>query len=117
MSNPANLSFSTGFNQPKILVNDHEDVTVPSLAISTLLTITTSSLTVPLPPRVFIEYNGKLAPAYAEGVNTRDVLGVDVGFLASFNSLNALIIESNSNEPSTVDLRIHYRVYRDAKST
>lgn len=118
MGDPRNLSFSTGSNQPKIIINSSEQVSVPvsaPLVLDTLLTIPTGSRTTPLPPRVVVRYNGIECPAFGSGFDTFTVLGVNVAFFVSYNSANDLVIESYSQEASPVDMTISYRIYKDAR--
>lgn len=123
MSDP--ISFSTSFNQPKIIINSSRTVSVPVTALpppppapatlDTLLTIPTGAPRLPLPPRLFIEYLGTLAPAFGDSGATFDTFGINVAFFVAFDPSFNLIVRSYSQEAAPVNVVLHYRVYRDAE--
>ena len=118
MGDPRNLSFSTRFNQPKILADDSRDVTIPvsvGTTPDTLFTITTNATTTPMPPRLYMEYNDELTQVYGDTTRMVATLGLSIIFYAYYNALNALVVQSLSTEVGTVDVKIHYRIYRDAR--
>lgn len=118
MGDSRNLSFSTKFNQPKIIANGFQDVSVPAspgASPDTLFTIATTAVATPLPPRIFVEYNGEMTEAAGDTGRASEVFGLNIQFIASFNSLNALVVRSRSLEVGSVDMRIYYRIYLDAE--
>lgn len=120
MGDPRNLSFSTNFNQPKILANSFQAVVVPVSALftpDTLFLVNTGAPTKPLPPRMAIEYNGVFCPAFGAGSDLLTVVGVDIAFIVSYDSSNRLVVQSYSQEAGTTNLTIHYRIYKDARSS
>ena len=118
MGDPRKLSFSTGFNQPKIIVNTSSVVSIPVSApnvADTVLTVGTGVSTKPLPPRIAIEYSGTMCPAYGNGSDTFTVIGINIGFIAYFNGSNQLVVKSYSQELGSTNITIYYRIYKDAK--
>lgn len=118
--NAANLSFSTLFNQPKILINDNQVVTVPVTApggLDTLLTIPTAATDTPLPPRVNILYNNIFGSAFGVTGDSSTVFGIGVQFVIAFDASFNLVIQSVSTEIVPVDVDIYYRVYVDERDS
>lgn len=118
MGDVKNLSFSTGFNQPKIILNSSRTVSVPvsvGTTPDTLFTLATGAERLPVPPKIFIEYAGELGPAFGSYGTTGTVLGIQVLFIASFNSSFDLVLRSYSLEVTPVDVTLYYRVYIDAE--
>lgn len=116
MSDPRNLSFSTGFNQQKILLNSSVVVTVPTSAgttADTLLTVPTGLLVVPT-FRAFFEHLGVLYPITRQfELTDTDKVGdgMTAGIDASFN----FIIKSYNQDPPVTNVTLYYRVYKDSK--
>lgn len=105
------LSYTNVVNQQKIIANDSRSVDIPSTGvISTLFTITTTETVTPT-ARVFIEYNGTMTAITASQSSTYATIGKLSAFYASFNALNALVIQTNSLDAYTAT--IYYRIYKD----
>jgi hypothetical protein len=116
MGNARNLSFSTGFNQQKIIINSSQAVTCPALSFTpdTLFTVSTGQTVRPT-ARVFVEIGGILAPAYASTAASQNSLGKAVAFLCYFDGSNNLVVQSFSNEATTTAARVYYRIYKDGR--
>jgi hypothetical protein len=115
MADPRNLSFSTTFNQPKIIINSSQPVSIAAFSSGVILTVPSGSPTKPLPPRLAIEKSGSFYPMFG-GSNNSTIIGSDITFIASYDSSNRLIVQATSNEAVTVTLTIHYRIYKDARN-
>lgn len=112
------LSFSSGTNQPKIIINSFRDISVPvtvGLGVDPLFTVETGASRLPLPPRLLVEYNDVLTQAAGDGSRILQALGVDIFFQSYYDNSNNLVIESHSNEGSPIAVKIHYRIYRDGR--
>lgn len=114
MGNSRNLSFSTGFNQQKIIINSSQSVTVPVSGINpdTLLTVSTGQTVRPT-ARVFVEVGGTLIPAYMSSAATFNSIAKNTYFFCYFDSSNNLVIQSYSTDTYTAT--IYYRVYMDGR--
>jgi hypothetical protein len=131
MSNDKNLSFSTNFNQPKIILNGSQPVSVPvsaplglppaNASLDTLLSVATGATSLPIPARVYMQVGNILAPVYSDYPVVQDyyflVFGKAFSLYVSFDSSFNLVIESYSVEASPFDATLYYRIYQDAKGS
>lgn len=110
-----NLSYTNLFNQQKIIVDDSQVVNVPNtFTLTTILTVATGQDVTPT-ARVFIEYNGIMAPLYTSRSGTFRTIGKLAGFYVFFNAINALVIQTLSLD--TFSPTIYYRIYKDGRPT
>lgn len=113
MGNSRNLSFSTGFNQQKIIINSSQVVSVPSTFSPTTLLSVPTGQTIRPTARVFVEVGGVLTPAYMSQAATFNSIGKSTAFFAYFDASNNLVIQTTSLDAYTAT--IYYRIYKDGR--
>lgn len=105
------LSFTNLFNQQKIIANSSSTVSISSAGtLATYVTVATQELQTPT-ARVFVEFNGILAPMSSSSAGTFNTIGKSTSFYAFFNSANSLVIQAVSLD--AYDVTIYYRIYVD----
>lgn len=115
MGDSRNLSFSTTFNQQKILINDSQTVTIPTsvgVIPDSLFTVTTGALD---PPtfRAFYEISGVLYPIWRAPGTLPSPLALDIA--AGIDLSNNFFIRTLNLDPPVANVTFYYRVYIDSE--